>query len=207
MDLLTVLSATQQSQKSGQNVEFEKSKVNNYSGQSADPKGPTVEINSARGERSSSYQSPIEDSDCQVLEARMNLPLQLFSSSPESYSPPKLPSSRKYFSSGSSNQTEDRSPSSSPGVQRLFPVQTSAEEATRPEITITQEVEGDTEMHSERAHIVPLELFRDYDRRQEPGAYRTEYTSSSGFDHSPSSLSLDSQVGYITELPPPLVNR
>lgn len=200
MDLLTVLSATLLSQKSGQNTDFDKSKVDKYSGQSANPKGPTVEINSTGGEKGSlSYHSPIKDTDCHVLEARTNLPLQLFSSSPENCSPPKLPSSRKYFSSGSSNRTEDQSPSSSPLVQKLFPLQTSAEEAKRLDITVVREVDGNAEMNSKRAHIVPLELFRDYDKSQEGAPHQsspnqTGSASSSGSDHSPSSLSLDSQV-------------
>ncbi|OWM85979.1 squamosa promoter-binding-like protein 14 [Punica granatum] len=198
MDLLTVLSATLLSQKNGQITESEKSKVANFSDQSADPK-PMVEINSVGGERSSSsYHSPNEDSDCHVLETRTNLPLQLFSSSPENCSLPKLPASRKYFSSGSSNRTEDRSPSSSPVVQRLFPLQSSVEEAIRPETSVIREVNGNAEMNRERAHIAPLELFRDYDKGPGRGLsqgspYQTGYTSSSGSDHSPSSLSLDTQ--------------
>ncbi|KAK4781867.1 hypothetical protein SAY86_015969 [Trapa natans] len=197
VNLLTALSATMPSQKNGQNLDFEKSIVNKYSDQSADPNCPTTENNSTGGERSSSsYHSSVKDSDCHVLEARKNLPLQLFSSSPENCSPPKLPPSRKYYSSGSSNRTEDQSPSSSPVVQRLFPLRTPAEEATRPEITAIREVHGYAEMNSK--HIVPLQLFRDHDRDQEQTPYQsspnqTGSASSSGSDHSPSSLSLDSQ--------------
>ncbi|KAK4767992.1 hypothetical protein SAY87_003133 [Trapa incisa] len=199
MDLLTVLSATLLSQKSGQKVDFEMNMVNKYSEQSADPICPTIENNSTGGERSSSsYHSSVKDSDCHVLEAQANLPLQLFSSSPENCIPPQLPPSRKYFSSGSSNRTEYQSPSSSPVVQRLFPLQTSAEEATRPEITVIREVNGYPEMNCKQAHFVPLQLFRDYDKDQERGPYQsspnqTGSASSSGSDHSPSSLSLDSQ--------------
>lgn len=199
MDLFNVEAALL-SQKSGQMAEFERSKMNNLFDQSADPKGTTIEINSIGGERSSSScHSPVEDSNCHVIETQANLPLQLFSSSPENCSPPKLPSSRKYFSSGSSNRTEDQSPSSSPLVQKLFPLQTSAEEAKRLDITVVREVDGNAEMNSKRAHIVPLELFRDYDKSQEGAPHQsspnqTGSASSSGSDHSPSSLSLDSQV-------------
>lgn len=199
IDLLTVLSATLLSQKSGQSAEFEKHGVNNFSDQSAEPKG-TIPINSVRGERSRlSYHSPVDDSDCRVLETRTNLPLQLFISSPDSSSPPRLPSSGNYFSSDSSNQTEEPSPSSSPEVRRLFPMQTSAEEGTRPEISIIREVNGNAEMSREQAHIVPLEFFRDHNKEPECVPYQnspnhTGYTSSSGSDHSPSSLSLDMEV-------------
>lgn len=82
-----------------------------------------------RRERSSNIcLSPAEDSISQVHDTQVNLPLQLFFSSPEdNSSPTKVADSSKYFSSGSSNQNEDKTtPSSSPGVQ-LFPVKSSKE--------------------------------------------------------------------------------
>ncbi|CAM8912595.1 unnamed protein product [Rhodiola kirilowii] len=89
-------------------------------------KQTTLDLSSIGGERSSnSYHYPSEDSNSQVHDTQVNLPLQLFCSSPDdTNSPPKMENSSKYFSSDGSNQNEDRSPSSSPGVE-LFPVKPS----------------------------------------------------------------------------------
>ena len=133
MDLLAALSATLTSsssdalailyQRSRHSSDSEKTKStcpDNVAAPSTRNRAP-LEFTSVRGERNSvSYQSPIEDIECQIQETRANLPLQLFSSSLEDDSPPKLPSSRKYFSSDSSNPMEEQSPSSSPVVQKLF---------------------------------------------------------------------------------------
>lgn len=153
----------------------------------------TVDLASVGGERSSSsYQSPVEDSDCQIQEMRPNLPLQLFSSSPEDGSPQKLATSRKYYSSDSSNPTEERSPLSSPPmVQKLFPMRTLKEAIESEKTSTSREINGSV--------AVPLELFRDSDKGRDcapyqSSPYQTGYTSSSGSDHSPSSLTLDSQV-------------
>uniref|UniRef100_A0A7N0T023 SBP-type domain-containing protein n=1 Tax=Kalanchoe fedtschenkoi TaxID=63787 RepID=A0A7N0T023_KALFE len=85
-----------------------------------------LDFSSVGGERScNSSHYPAEDSNSHVHDAQVNLPLQLFFSSPEdNNSPPKMADSSKYFSSDSSNQNEERSPSCSPGVQ-LFPVKPS----------------------------------------------------------------------------------
>ncbi|XP_030527121.2 LOW QUALITY PROTEIN: squamosa promoter-binding-like protein 14 [Rhodamnia argentea] len=160
----------------------------------------TVDLASVGAERSSSsYQSPVEDSDCQIQETRPNLPLQLFSSSPEDDSPPKLATSRRYYSSDSSNPTEERSPLSSPPlVQKLFPMRTLKEAIETEKMSTSTEINGSVELTRNCVHTVPLELFRDSDKGPDCGPYQsspyqTGYTSSSGSDHSPSSLTLDSQ--------------
>lgn len=211
MDLLAVLSATLAasapdalaflSQRSSQSSDSEKTKLTCLD-QAIGPdlqKRQTLEFPSVGGERSStSYQSPMEDSDCQVQETQPNLPLQLFSSSLEDDSPPKLASSRKYFSSDSSNPMEERSPSSSPPVvQKLFPMQASMETVKPERMSISGEVNGN--IGAGRAHgATSLELFRRSDRGADNGAvqsfpYQAGYTSSSGSDHSPSSLNSDAQ--------------
>ncbi|XP_008237887.1 PREDICTED: squamosa promoter-binding-like protein 14 [Prunus mume] len=211
VDLLTVLSATlaasspealaMLSQKSSQSSDSEKTKLT-CSDQAAGPnlhKIPTQEFNSAGGERSStSYQSPMEDSDCQVQETRVNLPLQLFSSSPENDSPPKLASSRKYFSSDSSNPTEDRSPSSSPPVvQTLFPMKSMAETVKSEKLSISKEVNANPDSSRTRGCNMPFDLFRGSNRGADASSiqsfpHQAGYTSS-GSDHSPSSLNSDPQ--------------
>lgn len=212
VDLLTVLSATlaasspealaMLSQKSSQSSDSEKTKLT-CSDQAAGPnlhKIPTQEFNSAGGERSStSYQSPMEDSDCQVQETRVNLPLQLFSSSPENDSPPKLASSRKYFSSDSSNPTEDRSPSSSPPVvQTLFPMKSMAETVKSEKLSVSKEVNANPDSSRTRGCNMPFDLFRGSNRGADASSiqsfpHQAGYTSS-GSDHSPSSLNSDPQV-------------
>ncbi|KAJ9546146.1 hypothetical protein OSB04_025853 [Centaurea solstitialis] len=159
------------------------------------PTQPAAELHSG-GERSStSFQSRGEDSDCQVLDTPLNLQLQLFSSSPEDDSPPKLASSRKYFSSDSSNPMEDRSPSSSPPVvQRLFPTTKSSRGRMKPEsVSTSGEVTANVKTMS-------LELFgganagpTDNISIQSSPYHRAGYTSSSGSDQSPSSLNSDPQ--------------
>ncbi|KAL5565190.1 hypothetical protein UlMin_028354 [Ulmus minor] len=87
----------------------------------------------------------------------------------------------KIFSSDSSNPTEERSPSSSPPVmQTLFPIQTMAEMVNR--------------IHG---YNRPFDLFRGSNKGADVGSlqsvpYHAGYTSS-GSDHSPSSLSSDAQ--------------
>lgn len=153
------------------------------------------------GERSStSYQSPTEFSDGQVQETCMNLPLQLFSSSPENDSPPKLASSRKYFSSGSSNPMEERSPLSSPPfVQKLFPTD-SVREAVKPESTSNGiEIAKNAKAGRNKGCFTSLDLFGEENRCIDNSSvqsfpYQAGYTSSSGSDHSPASLNSDAQV-------------
>lgn len=211
MDLITVLSATlasssdslaMLSQKSSQSSDSEKTKLT-CSDQAAGPnfqKRPPQEFHSAGGERSStSYQSPTEDSDCQVQETRVKLPLQLFSSSPEDDSPPKLASSRKYFSSDSSNRTEERSPSSSPPVmQTLFPMKTMAETVKSEKLSISKESNVNLDSSRNGGNNLPFDLFRASNRGAVSSSiqnfpHQAGYTSS-GSDHSPSSLNSDPQV-------------
>ncbi|KAJ0087175.1 hypothetical protein Patl1_09313 [Pistacia atlantica] len=208
MDLLAVLSATLAtsapdaltilSQRGSHGSDSEKTKSTCLD--QATPnfhKRTTLEFASVRGERSStSYQSPIEDLDCQIQETHANLPLQLFSSSPEDDSPPKLSSSMKYFSSDSSNPTEERSLSSSPVVQKLFPLQSTTETVKSEKKSVSREANANVEVSRTCGSVMPLELFRGSNRGTEHSSfqsfpYQTGYTSSSGSDHSPSSLNSD----------------
>ncbi|KAM7253347.1 hypothetical protein ACFE04_025965 [Oxalis oulophora] len=175
MDFLAVLSSTSTNQAAALNLN----------------KRIVEELPSAGPERSStSYQCSIDDMDYQVQQTQPKLPLQLFSSSPENDSPPKLASSRKYYSSDSSNPMDDRSPSSSPAVHKLFPMP----EIRKPEKTpITREVNG-----KHQSSGLPLDLFKGSHRVPDRGSwqspqYQAGYTSSSGSDHSPPSLNSDIQ--------------
>ncbi|XP_022137842.1 squamosa promoter-binding-like protein 14, partial [Momordica charantia] len=209
MDLLTVLSATlaasapdalaMLSQKSSLSSDSEKTRSSCPSG--SDLQNRPLELPSVGGggERSStSYQSPMEDSDGQVQGTRVGLPLQLFSSSPEHDAPPNLAASRKYFSSDSSNPIEERSPSSSPPLlQKLFPVQSIEETTNNGKIPFRKEVSGIVEVRKPPSSNIPFELFRESDRGADRDLFRTlpyqaGYTSS-GSDHSPSSLNSDAQ--------------
>lgn len=212
MDLLAVLSATLAasapdalailSQRSSQSSDSEKSKLT-CPDQATGPnlqKRPIIDFPSMGGERSSScYRSPLEDSDSQLQENCPNLPLQLFSSSPEENSPPKLASSRKYFSSDSSNPSEGRSPSSSPPVvQKLFPLQSTTETVKSEKMSISREVNANIEGSRTHGCILPLDLFRGSNGGADQSSfqnfpYQTGYTSSSGSDHSPSSQNSDAQ--------------
>ncbi|KAK2988167.1 hypothetical protein RJ640_020649 [Escallonia rubra] len=163
-------------------------------------KGPCTQFPSRGGERSStSYQSPAEDSDCQVQEARSSLPLQLFSSSPEGDSPQRLASSRKYFSSDSSNPMEESSPSSSPPIaQKLFPTQSSREIVKPENVSTSGEVTANVKASRTQACNTSFDLFGGPNRRVDNGSYQSfpyqaGYTSSSGSDHSPASLNSDAQ--------------
>ncbi|XP_058073325.1 squamosa promoter-binding-like protein 15 isoform X2 [Magnolia sinica] len=163
-------------------------------------KKPSSAFPSAGAEMSnSSFRSPLEVSDCPAQEPRTSLPLQLFSSSPEDDSPPKLGSARKYFSSDSSNPMEERSPSSSPVEQKLFPLH-SATEIMKPErMSICREDNATIESSTSRGWSSGLELFKRPNGRAENGGaasnllYQAGYTSSSGSDHSPSSSNSDCQ--------------
>ncbi|KAI5596457.1 hypothetical protein POPTR_002G002400v4 [Populus trichocarpa] len=145
------------------------------------------------------YESPAEDSDYQIQESRPNLPLQLFSSSPENESRQKPASSGKYFSSDSSNPIEERSPSSSPPVvQKLFPLQSTAETMKSEKMSVSREVNANVEGDRSHGCVLPLELFRGPNREPDHSSfqsfpYRGGYTSSSGSDHSPSSQNSDPQ--------------
>ncbi|KAK9026121.1 hypothetical protein V6N11_038967 [Hibiscus sabdariffa] len=210
VDLLAALSATLSSssdavanlsQRSSPSSDSQKTKSicpDNVASHSSRNRAP-MEFTSVGGERSStSYHSPVEDSEFQIQETRANLPLQLFSSSPEDDGPPKLASSRKYFSSDSSNPIEERSPSSSPVVQKLFPMHSTTEAVRYEKPPIGRD--SNTNGEASRAHVstLPLELFSGSKRGTGHGPFQqfpsqTGYTSSSGSDHSPPSLNSDSQ--------------
>ncbi|XP_027362881.1 squamosa promoter-binding-like protein 14 [Abrus precatorius] len=154
---------------------------------------------SVGGERSSSSsQSPVEDLDCQE-DVRVNLPLQLFSSSPEDNSLPKITSSRKYFSSDSSNPVEERSPSSSPVVEMQFDLQGGAR-GFQPEgiISTGRGVNRDKEASQIHSSNISLDLFKGPNNRiQQPSSlqsvpFQAGYASS-GSDNSPPSLNSDAQ--------------
>lgn len=205
-DLLAVLSATLaapspnaipiSSQRSSQGVDADKAmdqalRLNMKN-------GAALEFPSVGGERcSSSYQSPIEDSDRQVQVTGATLPLQLFSSSLEDDSPSNLASARKYFSSDSSNPIEETSPSSSPPVvQKLFPMQTTR--ATEPQRTSKGRQIANVEITKARDCETSLELFGRSNGCLDQSSfqsypYQAGYTSSSGSDHSPSSSNSDAQ--------------
>ncbi|XP_044475150.1 squamosa promoter-binding-like protein 14 [Mangifera indica] len=210
MDLLAVLSATLAtsapdaltilSQRSSHGSDSEKTKLACLNQETPNfHKRTTLEFPSVQGERSgASYQSHIEDSDCQIQETQANLPLQLFSSSPEDDSPPKLSSSRKYFSSESSNPTGERSPSSSPVVQKLFPMQSTTETVKSQKKSVTREANANVEVSQTCGSVMPLDLFRGSNRGTDHCSFQsfpcqTGCTSSSGSDQSPSSLNSDAQ--------------
>ncbi|KDP36723.1 hypothetical protein JCGZ_08014 [Jatropha curcas] len=212
MDLLAVLSATLAasapdalailSQRSSQSSDSEKSRLTCID-QATGPnmqKRPVIDLPAVGGERSSScYRSPIEDSGCQLKEKFPNLPLQLFGSSPENNSPPKMASSMKYFSSDSSNPSEGQSPSSSPPVvQKLFPMQSTTETVKSEKMSVSREVNANVEGSRTHGCILPLELFRSSNSGADQSSfqnfpYQAGYTSSSGSDHSPSSQNSDAQ--------------
>ncbi|CAH8370956.1 unnamed protein product [Eruca vesicaria subsp. sativa] len=135
------------------------------------------------GERtSSSNPSPSQDSDSRAQETRSSsLSLQLFTSSPEDERQPTVASSGKYYSSASSNPVEDRSPSSSPVMQELFPMHTSPE--------TMRSNNGKNSSPSPRNSCLPLELFGASNR----GAAVNPSYASSGSDYSPPSLNSDAQ--------------
>ncbi|KAI5596455.1 hypothetical protein POPTR_002G002400v4 [Populus trichocarpa] len=211
-DLLAVLSTTLAasapdalailSQRSSQSSDNDKSKLPGPN-QVTVPhlqKRSNVEFPAVGVERiSRCYESPAEDSDYQIQESRPNLPLQLFSSSPENESRQKPASSGKYFSSDSSNPIEERSPSSSPPVvQKLFPLQSTAETMKSEKMSVSREVNANVEGDRSHGCVLPLELFRGPNREPDHSSfqsfpYRGGYTSSSGSDHSPSSQNSDPQ--------------
>lgn len=164
-------------------------------------KKPTVELQPLGGEKSSSsYQSPTDDSDSQVQDTRLNLPLQLFSSSPGEDSSPNLASSRKYFSSDSSNPAEERSHSSTaPVTRKLFPLETTSESARPVRMSFDEEAVVNIEQSQTEnsATRMTLELF-SMGKKTVSNALlnlppQAGYTSSSGSDHSPPSFNSDPQ--------------
>jgi hypothetical protein len=199
MDLLAVLSTTLGSsspdalailsQGGFGNKDSEKTKLSSYeNGVTTNLEKRTFGFSSVGGERSSSSnQSPSQDSDSRGQDTRSSLSLQLFTSSPEDESRPTVASSRKYYSSASSNPVEDRSPSSSPVMQELFPLQASPE-------TMRSKNHKNS---SPRTGCLPLELFGASNRgAADPnfkGFGQQSGYASSGSDYSPPSLNSDAQ--------------
>uniref|UniRef100_A0A1J3HGQ0 Squamosa promoter-binding-like protein 14 n=1 Tax=Noccaea caerulescens TaxID=107243 RepID=A0A1J3HGQ0_NOCCA len=199
MDLLAVLSATLGSsspdalailsQGGFGNKDSDKTKLSSYDngGATTNLEKGTFGLSSVGGERSSSSnQSPSQDSDSRGQDTRSSLSLQLFTSSPEDESRPTVASSRKYYSSASSNPVEDRSPSSSPVMQELFPLQTSPE---------TMRSENHT--NTRTGGCLPLDLFGTSNRGAAnpnfKGSGQQSGYASSGSDYSPPSLNSDAQ--------------
>ncbi|XP_019461132.1 PREDICTED: squamosa promoter-binding-like protein 14 isoform X2 [Lupinus angustifolius] len=158
---------------------------------------PTLEFTSVGGERSSgSSQSPVEDSDCP--EVRVNLPLQLFSCSPENECLPKMVSSQKYFSSDSSNPVEERSLSSSPPVmEKQFNLQGVTRGLNPESFSIRREINANKEARQNLSCNISLHLSNGSNSRIQPGSlqsvpFQPGYASS-GSDHSPPSLNSDAQ--------------
>ncbi|CAF2065310.1 unnamed protein product [Brassica napus] len=131
------------------------------------------------GERTSSSNNPSPSQETRSS----SLSLQLFTSSPEDErQQPTVASLGKYYSSASSNPVEDRSPSSSPVMQELFPMQTS------PETMRSNNCKNSSPCP--RNSCLPLELFGGSNRGA--AAANPSYASS-GSDYSPPSLNSDSQ--------------
>ncbi|KAL0352555.1 UNVERIFIED_CONTAM: Squamosa promoter-binding-like protein 16, partial [Sesamum calycinum] len=218
MNLLAVLSATpgvpsfdaafeNQSQPSTEGSDSEKSKSVSVD-QAARlnvHRGPMMESPTVGGERTStSYDSPMEEVDFHVQDTFPCLPLQLFTPSPEDCRSTKSPSYRNFLSSGSSNHSEERSPMSSPPVVHdLFPMQTSREIMKDKHLAYSEGEVANGEVANAKQTMsnncsTSLQLFRDSTLATENGSnqsspYRAGYTSSSGSDHSPSSLNSDAQ--------------
>ncbi|KAG8377183.1 hypothetical protein BUALT_Bualt08G0001600 [Buddleja alternifolia] len=162
-------------------------------------RGSRMEFPPIGGERSSTtYQSPMEEVDCQVQETSPSLSLQLYNSSPEVDSARKLPLGRNYLSSESSNPSQERSPVSSPPlVHDLFPMQTSRD--TRKDDYLSNS-EGEIAYVKETMSngcSTSLQLFGETIRATKNGSIQTSPyqigCTSSGSDHSPSSLNSDPQ--------------
>ncbi|ERN11496.1 hypothetical protein AMTRI_Chr03g138150 [Amborella trichopoda] len=172
-------------------------------------KTPGFPFPSSGLERSNILPSQGKGYDNNVEVSRQGLSLQLFSSSPEDDSPSKLGSTRKYFSSDSSNPMEDRSPSSSPPiVRKLFPLHSAAENMKQERISICREENMVLDASPSHGSSSALELFKSPNGKAENGShsnlpyqgmearsavFQAGYSSSSGSDQSPSSSNSDSQ--------------
>lgn len=201
MDLLGVLSTTPSTPVQNA-ISLHSQSGGNKSATSAD-QIREQQFTSVGGERSSgSSQSPNDDSDCQE-DVRVNLPLQLFSSSPEDDFRSKLPSSRKYFSSESSNPVDERSPSSSsPVVEMNFGLQGGIRGVNPNSNSTGVGVNANKETsQSHSCTTIPLDLFRGSKSNNiiqqassvQSVPFKAGYASS-GSDYSPPSLNSDTQV-------------
>ncbi|KAL8514476.1 hypothetical protein ACS0TY_013550 [Phlomoides rotata] len=161
-------------------------------------KGSMMDFPSVGGERrSTSYHSPMEEVDCHIQETSPSLHLQLCSSSPEDNSTRKLSSSGNYLSSNSSNPSLEISPASSPPLVRdLFPMQSSREMRKDGRLSNSEDELAYLKSTMSNGCSTSLRLFGGSIQVTDNGSiqsspYRAGYTSSSGSDHSPSSLNSD----------------
>lgn len=165
-------------------------------------KGSVMEFPSVGGERNSAscQHSPMEEVECHAPETSPSLHLQLFSSSPEDNSTRKLPSNANYLSSNSSNMSQEISPTSSPPlVHDLFPMRTSREKMKNNHLSNSEDELACVKSTMSNGCSTSLRLFGGSFQPVEHGSiqsspYQAGYTSSSGSDHSPSSLNSDAQV-------------
>uniref|UniRef100_A0A830CKD0 Squamosa promoter-binding-like protein 14 n=1 Tax=Phtheirospermum japonicum TaxID=374723 RepID=A0A830CKD0_9LAMI len=156
---------------------------------SKSPKSPFTDASENHSESSDSEKSKSPFVD---REASPNLPLQLFSPSPEDYR------SMKLTSSGSSNNP---SPMSSPPIMHdLFPMRALRE--TMKDVRFSSNSEGEigyVKSGASNGCSTSLQLFggsiqvNENNGSNQSSPYRAGYTSSSGSDHSPSSLNSDAQ--------------
>ncbi|CAA0824385.1 Squamosa promoter-binding-like protein 14 [Striga hermonthica] len=190
MDLLATLSSETQSQPSSEDSDSEKSRS-----AFVDP------VNLSRGERIMHLDSPTGEIDGHnVRDTSPSLQLQLFSSSPEDNSSSKLPSGGNYISSNSSNPSEERSPvsSSPPLMHNLFPMQPSRE-TVNARLSNSDDELVCVKSRTSNGCSTSLQLFGGgLIQVNENGSIPSSpcgvgYTSSTGSDHSPSSLNSDSQ--------------
>uniref|UniRef100_A0A1D1ZCN6 Squamosa promoter-binding-like protein 15 n=1 Tax=Anthurium amnicola TaxID=1678845 RepID=A0A1D1ZCN6_9ARAE len=126
-----------------------------------------------------------------------SLQLQLFSST-EDESPADRRTYSKYLSAQNSNPMCNKSPSSSPVLRRLFPLQSDAETPKHERISISGHDNVMVEASTSRGFVSPLELSKDSERRVENHTiqnipFHSSYASSSGSDYSPSSSNSDTQ--------------
>lgn len=170
-------------------------------------RGPLMELPTSGGERSSlSYHSPMEEVEFHAQETSPSLPLQLFSPSPEDYRSMKLPLDRNFLSSGSSNPSVDITPQSSPlVVHDLFPMRISREPVKDNRLSNSVGEIAYRKATMSNVCSTSLQLFGGSKLAAEnvsiqSSPYRAGYTSSSGSDHSPSSLNSDAQVVFIIYL-------
>ncbi|GER39303.1 squamosa promoter-binding protein [Striga asiatica] len=195
MDLLAALSSEAQSQPSSEDSDSEKSRS-----AFVDP------VNLSRGERIMHLDSPTDEIDGHnVRDTSPGLQLQLFSSSPEDNSSSKLPSGGNYLSSNSSNPSEERSrvSSSPPLMHNLFPMQPSRE-TVNARLSNSDDELACVKSRTSNGCSTSLQLFGGgLIQVNENGSLQSSpcgvgYTSSTGSDHSPSSLNYDSQ--FVLEL-------
>lgn len=142
-------------------------------------------------------QTQFEVSKYPVEKAQPSLLLQLFSSEDERL--PKMGSTGNHVSSDSSNPMDDGSLSCSPPfAQKLFPLNSVAENMKNKKMSVDQD-DVPVERGTSHGIFSRLDLFKESERRAGNGMVESVschagYSSSSGSDHSPSSSNSDGQV-------------